>query len=194
MSKSYRSRRNKSTLNSSGEDTMAEDKVTVSSVQADSEGKLVATLSDGSTVSVSRKIKPVETPGVTSTPQLVEATFGKVEGKIVYPRNVATTADGALAMADALGYTKTVKNEKGEDVEQKLDSVEAFLKVFNSGYDAGARITARNELAVVIEGPEKQLNAVASRIAKIKYGNDDEASIAKVKALPEFASLVAVMS
>lgn len=145
----------------------------------------------------SKRVKAVVNDGVKVETQTVDAKFGTVEGSITYPRCTALTPDGALAMAASLGLTKTVtKIVDGKDVEteEKLDDQDAFLKYFNAGYDSAMRLTARNELAVAIEGPEKQINAVASRIAKLKFGDDSEENIKKVRALPEFNSLVTLMS
>ena len=144
----------------------------------------------------SKKVKAITGEGVKSEVQKVDAKFGSVEGSINYPRVTALTVAGALLIAQAHKLTKDGPNDKdGKPTEVEMTDEEKFLKYFNAGYDAAMRITARNELAVLIEGPEKQINAVALRIAKIKgLEGTEEDMIKKVKALPEFATLVAVMS
>lgn len=177
MSKAHRTKRNNAPSKSG--DNMAE----------------VAT--EVKTVHESKKVKPITADGVKTETQQVDATFGKVEGSISYPRATALTVAGALEMAKAQNLTKTEKvtvDGKETEKEVPLTDEEKFLKYFNAGYDATMRLTARNELAVIVEGPEKQINAIASRIAKSKYGDDSDENIAKVKALPEFTALVAVMS
>lgn len=155
----------------------------------------MADATENVTVHESKRVKAVTNAGVTVETQTVDAKFGTVSGSITYPRCIATTPDGALALANSQPLTKDGPLDKdGKPTEVAMSDTEKFLKYFNAGYDAAARITARNELAVLIEGPEKQINSVAARIAKIKFGDDSVENIAKVKALPEFSTLVAVMS
>lgn len=179
MSKSFRTRGNNSSVKPQRRTTMADETTT-------------------KPVHESKRVKAVVNDGVKVETQTVDAKFGTVEGSITYPRCTATTPDGALAMAASLGLTKTVETKNADgtvtESEVKLDDQDAFLKYFNAGYDSAMRLTARNELAVAIEGPEKQINAVASRIAKLKFGDDSEENIKKVRALPEFNSLVTLMS
>lgn len=179
MSKQYRTRR-KSIHLSLGENTMGENATAVEETV---------------TVHESKKVKPVVNDGVTVEVQKVDATFGKVSGSITYPRCTATTPDGALALANSQPLMKDgPKDADGNVTEVPQTDTEKFLKYFNAGYDAAMRITARNELAVLIEGPEKQIAAVAGRIAKIRFGDDSDENVKKVRALPEFASLLALMS
>lgn len=177
MSKQFRSRRNGSAYTTKEDSQMADAVATETPVHE------------------SKKVKAVEfkspTDGETST-QKVDAKFGNVEGSITYPRNVAKTIQGAIAIVQSLGLKKTV-GEGDSAKEVPMEDQEAVLKFFNAGYDASQRLTARNELAVLIEGPEKQIDAIAKRIAKFKFGEDSEEAIKKVKALPEFNSLVAMM-
>lgn len=142
----------------------------------------------------SKKVKAITAEGVKVETQTVDAKFGTVEGSITYPRLTALTPAGALAMASAQKLTKDGPEVDGKPTEVEMPDEEKFLKYFNAGYDAAMRITARNELAVLIEGPEKQINAIALRIAKVKgFEGTDEEMVKKVKALPEFATLIAVM-
>lgn len=155
------------------------------------------TTETASVVHESKKVKSVQADGVNVEVQQVDAKFGSVSGSINYPRCTALTPAGALAMASSLPLTHTVEKTvdgKTTEVEEPLSDEAKFLKFFNAGYDAAMRLTARNELAVLIEGPEKQINAVALRIAKIRnFEGTEEEMIKKVKALPEFATLVAVL-
>lgn len=180
MAKGYRAKRNKAHKGDSMTDEQKTDTPTA-------------------TVHESKKVKAVAGPAedVKVETQKVDAKFGNVEGSINYPRVTALSPAGALLIAASQPLTKTVTKTvdgKETEVDEPLSDTDKFLKYFNAGYDAAMRITARNELAVLIEGPEKQIDMVAKRIAKIKFGDDSEESVKKVRALPEFASLVAVMS
>ena len=149
---------------------------------------------DNKPVHESKKVKAVTHDGVKVETQTVDAKFGGVEGSINYLRATALTPEGALAMAGSQGITKTVKDKDGNDTEVQLTDEEKFLKYFNAGYDAAMRITARNELAVIVEGPEKQINAIALRIGKHRgITGTDEEIIKGAKALPGFDTLLQLM-
>lgn len=147
-------------------------------------------------------IKPVEHPDVIITPDTnVHAKFKNSEGDILYPKMVATSPNGGLAMVGALRITKKMTNADGTEKEVtedyiddegkpgkravELDENEKFLLIFNNGFDTRVRLMVRNELAGELEGPEKQINAMVRNFAKAKKIDEVAARQLVRKAFPE---------